>query len=40
MEACPQLPIEEEGRLHDAKLRENFVERVLAFHNLRESENR
>lgn len=40
MEACPQLPIEEEGRLHDAKLRENFVERVLAYQNLRESESR
>jgi uncharacterized protein YbgA (DUF1722 family) len=28
----PLLPVEEEGRLHDAPLRENFVERVFAFH--------
>ncbi len=25
----PWLPVEEEGRLHDAKLRENFIERVF-----------
>jgi uncharacterized protein YbgA (DUF1722 family)/uncharacterized protein YbbK (DUF523 family) len=30
----PSLPIEEEGRLQDARLRENFVERVFAFHRL------
>ena len=30
----PLLPIEEEGRLHDARLRENFIERVFAFHRL------
>ncbi len=29
--ACPSLPIEEEGRLHDARLRENFIERVFAY---------
>ena len=29
--AFPQLPIEEEGRLHDRALRENFVERVFAY---------
>ncbi|QSX29275.1 DUF1722 domain-containing protein [Shewanella cyperi] len=28
----PQLPIEEEGRLHDPLLRENFITRVFAFH--------
>jgi uncharacterized protein YbgA (DUF1722 family)/uncharacterized protein YbbK (DUF523 family) len=28
----PMLPVEEEGRLHDAGLRENFVERVFACH--------
>jgi len=32
----PQLPIEEEGRLSDPKLRENFVERVFAYWRLRE----
>ncbi len=28
------LPVEEEGRLNDARLRENFVERVFAYHRL------
>ena len=28
------LPIEEEGRLHDPVLRENFVERVFGFHRM------
>ena len=28
----PQLPVEEEGRLNDARLRENFIERVFVFH--------
>ena len=31
----PRLPIEEEGRLNDPSLRENFVERVFAYHRLR-----
>jgi uncharacterized protein YbgA (DUF1722 family)/uncharacterized protein YbbK (DUF523 family) len=31
----PALPIEEEGRLHDAVLRENFIERVFAYDRLR-----
>ena len=31
----PQLPVEEEGRLSDPSLRENFVERVFAYHRLR-----
>jgi uncharacterized protein YbgA (DUF1722 family)/uncharacterized protein YbbK (DUF523 family) len=30
--ACPLLPVEEEGRLHDAALRENFIGRVHALH--------
>jgi uncharacterized protein YbgA (DUF1722 family)/uncharacterized protein YbbK (DUF523 family) len=34
MEACPNLPIEDEGRLHDAALRENFIERVFAYRRL------
>jgi len=31
----PDLPIEEEGRLTDAGLRENFIERVFAYNRLR-----
>jgi uncharacterized protein YbgA (DUF1722 family)/uncharacterized protein YbbK (DUF523 family) len=33
--ACPSLPVEEEGRLADPKLRDNFVERVFAYWRLR-----
>lgn len=29
LELCPELPVEEEGRLMDSRLRENFVERVF-----------
>lgn len=36
MKANPYLPVEEEGRLHDARLRENFIERVFAYHRWRE----
>lgn len=32
MEEMPWLPIEEDGRLNDQALRENFVERVYALH--------
>jgi uncharacterized protein YbgA (DUF1722 family)/uncharacterized protein YbbK (DUF523 family) len=32
--ALPQLPIEEEGRLNDPRLRENFFERVFAWRRL------
>jgi uncharacterized protein YbgA (DUF1722 family)/uncharacterized protein YbbK (DUF523 family) len=33
--ACyPHLPVEEEGRLNDASLRENFIERVFCYHRL------
>ncbi len=31
----PSLPVEEEGRLNDPRLRENFVERVFAHNRLR-----
>jgi uncharacterized protein YbgA (DUF1722 family)/uncharacterized protein YbbK (DUF523 family) len=31
----PALPVEEEGRLHDARLRENWIERVFAYRRLR-----
>jgi uncharacterized protein YbgA (DUF1722 family)/uncharacterized protein YbbK (DUF523 family) len=35
MSACPNLPVEDEGRLNDATLRENFIERVFAYRRLR-----
>jgi uncharacterized protein YbgA (DUF1722 family)/uncharacterized protein YbbK (DUF523 family) len=34
MEVYPNLPVEDEGRLNDAKLRENFIERVFAYRRL------
>jgi uncharacterized protein YbbK (DUF523 family)/uncharacterized protein YbgA (DUF1722 family) len=33
--AYPHLPLEEEGRLSDARIRENFVERVFGYWRLR-----
>jgi len=30
------LPVEDEGRLHDSDLRENFIERIFAFYRWRE----
>ena len=35
VEAYPYLPVEEEGRLVDPRLRDNFVERVFAYWRLR-----
>ncbi len=35
----PNLPIEEEGRLNDAKLRENFIERVFLYYRLQKLKN-
>ena len=35
LRALPNLPIEEEGRLNDLALRENFVERVFAYQRMR-----
>lgn len=32
----PLMPIEEEGRLHDPKLFDNFVARVYAYHNFKQ----
>jgi uncharacterized protein YbgA (DUF1722 family)/uncharacterized protein YbbK (DUF523 family) len=32
----PDLPVEEEGRLRDRRLRDHFIERVLAYHQLRQ----
>jgi uncharacterized protein YbgA (DUF1722 family)/uncharacterized protein YbbK (DUF523 family) len=34
MEAFPLLPVEEEGRLADPALRDNFITRVFAYHRL------
>jgi len=31
----PRLPVEDEGRLHDPKLRENFIERIFALRRWR-----
>ena len=36
MRRYPRLPVEEEGRLNDPMLRENFIERVFAYKRLRE----
>jgi len=35
MRRYPSLPVEEEGRLSDKRLRENFIERVFAYRRLR-----
>ena len=35
MRRYPNLPVEEEGRLNDARIRENFIERVFAYRRLR-----
>ncbi|MGA7800877.1 MAG: DUF523 and DUF1722 domain-containing protein [Gammaproteobacteria bacterium] len=35
MERMPWLPVEEEGRLHDPLLRENFIERVFVYDHWR-----
>ena len=35
MRRYPNLPVEEEGRLNDPRLRENFVERVFAYRRMR-----
>ncbi len=34
IEYFPLIPVEEEGRLNDIKLRENFIERVFAYNRL------
>jgi len=36
MQHFPLLPVEEEGRLHDPRLRENFIERIFAFKRWRD----
>ena len=36
LERFPSLPVEEEGRLSDPRLRENFIERVFAYRRLKD----
>ncbi len=36
MDRFPHLPVEEEGRLTDPRLRDNFIERVFAYRRLRD----
>ena len=36
MDHFPRVPVEEEGRLHDPMLRENFIERIFALKRWRE----
>jgi uncharacterized protein YbgA (DUF1722 family)/uncharacterized protein YbbK (DUF523 family) len=36
LDRFPSLPVEEEGRLSDPRLRENFIERVFAFRRLKD----
>ncbi|WP_299490847.1 DUF523 and DUF1722 domain-containing protein [uncultured Shewanella sp.] len=33
MDRYPSLPVEEDGRLHDLKIRENFFTRIYAYHD-------
>ena len=37
MKHFPLIPVEEEGRLHDSKLRENFIERIFTLKRWREN---
>ena len=37
MEQCPLIPVEDDGRLHDPLLRENFIERIFTLKRWRES---
>lgn len=39
MDRFPLLPVEEEGRLHDPELRENFIERVFVMRRWRDCVN-
>jgi len=38
MKHFPRLPVEDEGRLNDATLRENFIERIFVMHRWRQLE--
>ena len=37
MDHFPLIPVEEEGRLHDLKIRENFIERIFALRRWRKA---
>jgi len=37
MDRFPLLPVEEDGRLHDIKLRENFIESIFTLHRWRKA---
>lgn len=37
MDRFPLIPVEDEGRLHDDKLRENFIERIFAMQRFRDA---
>ena len=37
MDHFPRIPVEEEGRLHDPNLRENFIERIFALKRWRDT---
>jgi uncharacterized protein YbgA (DUF1722 family) len=39
MDHFPLIPVEDEGRLHDPGLRENFIERIFALKRFREALN-
>ena len=36
IQRLPNLPVEEEGRLNDARIRENFVERIFAYRRVKD----
>lgn len=38
VERFPHLPVEDEGRLNDAGIRENFIERIFVYHRWQEFE--
>jgi uncharacterized protein YbgA (DUF1722 family) len=40
MDHFPLIPVEEEGRLHDPRLRENFIERIFTLKRWRELRSR
>ena len=37
MDHFPLIPVEEEGRLHDARIRENFIERIFTLQRFRKA---
>jgi hypothetical protein len=40
MEAFPLMPVEDDGRLHDPGLRQNFIEQVFVFSRWRDLSSR